>query len=360
LEGVIAGDAVGFAEAFATRGFAVAIVAIGLTFGDGFAFAAALRRRNPDIAILLLGDPAAGGAMRSALAVGASDLLPLSVDGLATLADRLRQLRSAASTVAPSGVPLHAPPAPTAGVVPPRESFSPALPRVAAEMAHDMREPLRTIRLLLERVESHLGEGNPPAAQALVARLYDATTRLEDLIDGTLADASRVGDDSAPSSHADRVLDEVIAQLQASVEESGGRITRDQLPELGLEAHQLRQILQNLVANALRYGGDPPWVHVSARRDDDAWILSVRDNGPGIPADQREAIFRPFTRLVPGGAPGGHGLGLSICAKVVRRAGGRIWVEEAPGGGSVFRVLVPNLPIEDASERILGGDSSGD
>ena len=106
---------------------------------------------------------------------------------------------------------------------------------------------------------------------------------------------------------------------------------------------QLEQVLQNLLANAIRYRGtDPPAIHVHGAEGAGEWILSVEDNGVGIPADALERVFDPFRRLAsPDRA--GSGLGLAICRQIVERHGGRIWAESLPRG-TAFRFALPVVP----------------
>ena len=86
----------------------------------------------------------------------------------------------------------------------------------------------------------------------------------------------------------------------------------------------------------------PPAIHVSAEPEAGDWRFSVRDNGTGVPPEQRERIFQLFKRAPTCGAVPGLGLGLAICKKIVERHGGRIWVESEPGSGSTFRFTLPN------------------
>ena len=354
-------DAVAFAEAFAGPSPGTVVVALDVPWAEGSAVIASVRRRFVDAEIVVMGDVAAPGLVAALLEARVVQMVPASIEGVARLfarwgppvarpaaapapvRDAVRASGSAPEREPPDAVVLglRAELAAARGELESARVASGA-PRFAAEVAHDLREPARSGRLLLERMDAALAAGDLEAAGALVARLYDANTRLEELVDGALADLrDGAANDAIARSHADHVLDEVLDQLAALLAETRGTVTRDALPEVSLHPHQLRQILQNLVANALRYGGDPPRIHVSAARDGDRWILAVADNGPGIPVEQREAIFRPLTRLAAAGAPMGHGLGLSICRKVVERANGRIWVEAASGGGSVFYVSLP-------------------
>ena len=100
-------------------------------------------------------------------------------------------------------------------------------------------------------------------------------------------------------------------------------------------------MLQNLVANAIKYRSDaPPQVRIDSRREDSCWVITVADNGVGVNPDDRERIFGLFKRSSRGAAPG-SGVGLAICQAIAEKHGGRIWVEPAPGGGSVFAFALP-------------------
>ena len=105
------------------------------------------------------------------------------------------------------------------------------------------------------------------------------------------------------------------------------------------------QLFQNLVGNAIKYvGKTPPHVHVSATRQEDAWLFSVRDNGIGIDPQYKEQIFGLFKRLHRHDEYDGTGVGLAICQKIVERYGGRIWVESELGQGADFRFTLPDRP----------------
>ena len=113
------------------------------------------------------------------------------------------------------------------------------------------------------------------------------------------------------------------------------------MPIVWADRMQLAQVFQNLLSNALKFHDErPPRVHVSAARDGDAWWFSVRDEGIGFDPQLAEHIFTIFQRFSPDEFPG-TGIGLAICRKIVKRHGGRIWAESAPGEGSVFHFTLP-------------------
>ena len=99
-------------------------------------------------------------------------------------------------------------------------------------------------------------------------------------------------------------------------------------------------MLQNLIANALKFRGDEaPRVELSALRDSQEWVVTVRDNGVGVDPEQATRIFGMFSRADH--EADGVGIGLAVCRRVVEAHGGRIWVEPADGGGSAFRFTLP-------------------
>jgi len=107
---------------------------------------------------------------------------------------------------------------------------------------------------------------------------------------------------------------------------------------------KFKQVLYNLVSNAIKFSPPGSSARLQARSDEGFLVLSVSDSGPGVPEDDREAVFEEFRQLTDGERAGGSGLGLSITRKLVELHGGRIWVEETPGGGATFVVRLPETP----------------
>lgn len=144
------------------------------------------------------------------------------------------------------------------------------------------------------------------------------------------------------------VVDEVIIALDAAIDESGGRVTRDELPPLRGDASQIAQLLQNLVANGVKYRGDEaPRVHVSAGETDDAIHVTVTDNGIGIPAKYHRRVFEIFKRLHTHDRFPGTGIGLAVCRRIVERHGGTIELSSSPGEGSRFTFSIPKGGADD-------------
>jgi len=218
------------------------------------------------------------------------------------------------------------------------------LQQFAYAASHDLQEPLRTVtsflQLLQRRYESALDDN----AREYIRFATDGAARMHRLITDLLV-FSRVtthGGTFEPV-QMDRVLDVVLKNLGAAIQEAGAEISRDPLPEVEGDDIQMVSLLQNLVGNAIKYRAPEtvPRVHVGAAQDGDYWVFSVRDNGIGIDPKYFERVFVIFQRLHARTEYEGTGIGLAVAKKIVERHGGRIWVESVPGEGSIFRFTLP-------------------
>ena len=163
-------------------------------------------------------------------------------------------------------------------------------------------------------------------------------TRMQTLINDLLgyARVGTRGNDFEPTD-CTAALERVLAGLRPAIEDASAVVTHDPLPTVQADALQLEQLLQNLIANAIKFrAAAPPRVHVSAEQNGRDWRFAVRDNGVGFDPRHAERIFTIFQRAHGRNEYPGTGLGLAICKKIVERHGGRIWAESQPGAGSVF------------------------
>jgi signal transduction histidine kinase len=203
-------------------------------------------------------------------------------------------------------------------------------------VAHDLSAPLSGIALLVTALEQRPEQ--PPSAEIL-QELRATTARARGLIDGVLAYA-RSGELVRGRVALQAVMDEVCADLRVTLDDAGATLVVGELPEVDGDPRQLRRVLQNLVANAVKFRSErPPRIEVSANRGSREWVVSVHDNGIGIRREDVVHVFDMFSRVTPN--VDGTGIGLAICRRVVEAHGGRIWVEPAERGGSVFRFTLP-------------------
>jgi light-regulated signal transduction histidine kinase (bacteriophytochrome) len=210
--------------------------------------------------------------------------------------------------------------------------------------SHDLREPLRMVSSYLELVERRYGDRLDEKGHRFIAHAVDGATRMHELINGLLA-YSRAGSQGKDLEPVDceAVLEQVLADLEVAIEDSGAEITHDPLPTVMADGVQLRQVFQNLIDNAIKfYDERPPRVHITSRRDGEQRVFSVQDSGIGIDSRQAGRLFEVFQRLHTREEYAGVGIGLAICKKIVERHGGRIWVESEPGQGATFNFTLPD------------------
>ncbi|GAA4960616.1 ATP-binding protein [Kineococcus glutinatus] len=217
------------------------------------------------------------------------------------------------------------------------------LAQFAGVASHDLNSPLTVIAGYVEMLGEVYGEALGEQGRDWVATALKGTTRMKELIEALLA-YSGAGSARCRRERTDlrTVFDQAVLDLQAAIGAAGAQVRATSLPVLHGDPVLLRQLLQNLIANAVKYRSPqrPCQVGVSATPGADGWAVAVADNGIGIPPEQREAVFAMFAQVDPT-ARSGHGIGLATCQRIVERHGGRIWVEETPGGGTTVRFTLP-------------------
>jgi PAS domain S-box-containing protein len=218
------------------------------------------------------------------------------------------------------------------------------LQQFAYVASHDLQEPLRMVasytQLLAQRYKGRLDSD----ADEFIAYAVDGSNRMQGLIQDLLA-YSRAGTNEKVLREisSKKALNEGLANLRATIEETGAVVTHDWLPAITTDSTQLAQVFQNLIGNAIKYRSDKiPHVHISAAENGDhEWVFSVKDNGLGIDAQYFDRIFILFQRLHGQTEFQGTGIGLAICKKMLERLGGKIWVKSELGKGSTFYFSLP-------------------
>ena len=205
--------------------------------------------------------------------------------------------------------------------------------------SHDLRQPLRKIRMCTEYLAEDYGHCFDKQAESYMTYITGSIDRMYLLIDDLLT-YSRIGkqEKEAVSIDLSTIVDECIEDLSLIIEEKQATIDYHDLPTVRGNLREIRQLFQNLISNALKFTKDkPPKINITATPQGDRWLLTVTDNGIGIDPRFSDKIFQMFQRLHQDSEYEGTGIGLAICQKVVNSHGGEIWVESKLGSGSSFR-----------------------
>jgi signal transduction histidine kinase len=210
--------------------------------------------------------------------------------------------------------------------------------------SHDLREPLRKIQAFGDRLISKESDNLSPRGQDYIVRMQKAALRMKDLIEALL-NYSRIGTkgEALVATDLNTVMQDVLDDLEYSIKESGAEIKISQLPVIDADKTQIRQVFQNLIANALKFQRPDvkPLMRISAIVDKGLCTLTFSDNGIGFEPEYAERIFGVFQRLHGRDAYEGTGIGLSICQKTAERHGGHITAVGRPGEGATFTLTLP-------------------
>jgi PAS domain S-box-containing protein len=235
------------------------------------------------------------------------------------------------------------------------------LEQFAYAASHDLQEPLRMVAsyvtLLARRYRGKLDRD----ADEFIEFAVDGAERMQKLIRDLLT-YSRVTRLGRPSEPVDlgQTLRTAMTNLKVAIEDSGACVTAEPLPTVKGDATGLTALLQNLLANAIKFRGpSAPNIHVGIERRGEEWLITVRDDGIGFDPKQAERMFVIFQRLHADQKYEGSGIGLAICKKIVERHGGRIWAEANPAGGAIFSFTLPAAGAEAPKVPSTAGRPEG-
>ncbi len=214
----------------------------------------------------------------------------------------------------------------------------------AHTISHDLLTPVAIVEGYAKAALEADAEGRAEAERECLEAIVRGARRMSELINSLLqyAQAGRTETEEL-SVDVEEVLLEVLMDLEGEIQRKGATVMIcDRLPAVRAEPVKMRQVLFNLIGNALKHMGEvkDPRVEIGAQVDADLAVFRVSDNGVGIPEDLQEQIFEPFKHFSIDGTPG-LGIGLSTVKRAVRSWGGKIWVESSPGEGATFLFTVP-------------------
>lgn len=224
----------------------------------------------------------------------------------------------------------------------------------AYAISHDLKAPTNTARMLISEINASLEGQLAPDDAELMEDLNDTNKRMGRLIEDVLDYTNAIGSDASRTRvDLSMVLEEVLGDLRADIQAVGAKINSGLLPTLVAHPAQMRQLLQNLITNAIKFrvtGRSPMITLVRAAAPDGCVAFSVSDNGTGIPANKTRVIFELFSRLHATTYPAGSGLGLAICQRIAQNHRGHIDVQSKEGEGTRFTVTLEEVSHDPQSD----------
>jgi len=217
------------------------------------------------------------------------------------------------------------------------EASNRALDEFVSVASHDLRDPLAKV-LALSSILAGTGSPMPDDDRVCLVEIHDSARRMQRLIDALLTYARTVR--RPPVRHPvslQHILHEVLEDLAVRIRAEGAVVDAGDLPVVLADSVQVRQVLQNLLSNALKFAapGRPPVIRINAAREAQRIRVTVADNGVGFSPEHGERLFQPFVQLGPAREQGA-GLGLAICHRIVQAHGGEISATARPGEGATF------------------------
>lgn len=225
------------------------------------------------------------------------------------------------------------------------------LAQFAHMASHDLQEPLRMISLQADLLQHrHLKDLSDERARRSVRQIFEQATRARQLVRDVMAISSLT------PSHDSEPLD--LESLWNEVRETlpwpeDTRLVSGRLPLVQADPAQLRQVMTNLLTNAIKFRADRPLeVKLSGVQVGNRVHFALSDNGIGVAPDQTERVFRMFHRLHSRSVIEGNGIGLAICRKIIEMHGGRIWLEAVPTGGTMVQFSLPAAKVSPGASPI--------
>ena len=213
------------------------------------------------------------------------------------------------------------------------------LEQFAFVASHDLQEPLRMITSFMTLIEKKYNDVIDDKGRQYIHFAVDGAKRMRQII-LDLLEFSKVKtlEDQPEDVKLDKVIKEILALYRKQIEEKKAKVVFGDLPVINTYKTPLRQVLQNLVSNSLKYSSVelPTEINISCVETENQWEIAVKDNGIGIEPQYFDKIFIIFQRLHNKETYSGTGMGLAIAKRIVENLGGKIWVESVKGEGTTF------------------------
>lgn len=224
---------------------------------------------------------------------------------------------------------------------------------------HDLQAHIKTLSNFISFVAKGDHRRNDSDVQEYYKYIFEALESMKDLIDDCLLHA-QIHSDSLITFPQDlnEIASSVLAILKSHIQSKNALIQCDALPIVWCHKQSIKQVFENLIANALKFCREVPSIHIYAEEKENEWVIHFHDNGIGISDDDQQKLFQSFFRIHSKDKFPGTGLGLSFCKKIIELHEGHIWVKSSEGGGSIFSLSFPKRTDHNDNYAGLGKAST--
>ena len=218
---------------------------------------------------------------------------------------------------------------------------------MVSTLVHEVNQPLTAIGNYVNACRRLLTSGKQEQLHSVLTKIGDQTDRARQIVQ-RIREFVKKGETCMRAENLSQVIDEIVALTKSSVGQEGLQITTliDPMASAAeIDKVQVHQVMFNLMRNAIEamQGQSRSELAVITRPTEDGMLeISIADRGPGLPDEVRGKLFQPFVTT----KPSGMGIGLSVCHAIVQTHGGRLWAEDNPGGGTVFRFTLRRAALE--------------
>ncbi len=208
--------------------------------------------------------------------------------------------------------------------------------------SHDLKEPLRMVTLYMQLLEKHSAQRLTEDGLQYLYYAKEGASRMYNLIESILQLSKINPDIKSEVVDLNKILREVQEFLLPEMQEKNFRVLTGVLPKVKANRHQMEQLFQNLVSNAIKFSkNENPLLDISFTEQDGFYCIDFNDNGIGIPPSYRLKVFEIFQRLHSRERYAGTGIGLTICKKIIEHHNGKIWIDDGTDGGCSFKFSLP-------------------
>ena len=336
-------DPLAFAEVLVEAAPDVLVVAEDLAWFKVGELIAAIRRRHPRTALVVMasrdpGSAGSGGDRLVSAGMALDGFVQKTVPGFLRLGPVVGEVLARAGHAGHSAVPAGS-------------SRSERLDDVgdaALMFSHDLREPVQQILRLARRASASQGAAGPSTqpgtgAGGPLQPVVEVAERLNNMLEGMVEYLGVIRSSTPASVDLNQSLNHALQTLRPAIDDAQAEVRAAALPTILGDDRQMRHLFQNLIGNAIKFRGPERLrITITVESRDDAWLLAVADNGIGIPERALHRIFELGARLHTREEYSGTGIGLALCKRIVEAHGGRIWAA-SEGRGSTFYVLLPRV-----------------